>query len=186
MTMKKAYILLTDTGTVLTRCIKLFTKKPYNHASLALDIDLNEVYSFGRKSASNPFNGGFVKEDMNTKIFQQANCTLYSFEVTEKQYNDIKQFIKSFENQKEDYNYNILGLFGFIFNKPIGRKNSYFCSQFVATVLKENEVAQFEKTPALIAPHDFQQISNFQLVFEGNLKNYLNDTTELAFNLVAS
>ena len=38
---KKIYILLTDTGTLFTRLIKIFTKKPYNHASISFDAELS-------------------------------------------------------------------------------------------------------------------------------------------------
>ena len=51
---KKIYILLTDTGTLFTNLIKLYTKKPYNHASISFDSKLSEVYSFGRKTARKP------------------------------------------------------------------------------------------------------------------------------------
>lgn len=43
----KIYLLLSDTGTVLTKLIKTYTKMPYNHASIAFDSKLREVYSFG-------------------------------------------------------------------------------------------------------------------------------------------
>ena len=36
---KKVYILLTDTGTLFTKLIKLYTKKPYNHASISFDSE---------------------------------------------------------------------------------------------------------------------------------------------------
>lgn len=62
MTEKQVYILLTNTGSLLTKLIKIYTKKPYNHASIAFDRNLSEVYSFGRKAARNPFIGGFVKD----------------------------------------------------------------------------------------------------------------------------
>lgn len=45
------YLLLTDTGTVFSTAIKKYTRKPYNHASLALDQQLTEVYSFARKKS---------------------------------------------------------------------------------------------------------------------------------------
>ncbi|MED4476449.1 hypothetical protein [Oceanobacillus caeni] len=44
MTERKVYILLTDTGTFFTKLIKLYTKKPYNHASISFDSELSEVY----------------------------------------------------------------------------------------------------------------------------------------------
>ena len=67
MTENKVYILLTDTGSLLTKLIKLYTKKPYNHASISFDFELSEVYSFGRKKVENPFHGGFVKEKIYRK-----------------------------------------------------------------------------------------------------------------------
>lgn len=39
-------------------------QEPLNHVSIALDRELTEVYSFGRKQPDNPFIGGFVKEDI--------------------------------------------------------------------------------------------------------------------------
>ncbi|WP_102272846.1 hypothetical protein [Cytobacillus massiliigabonensis] len=174
MTVNKGYILLTDTGSLLTKFIKLYTKKPYNHASIAFDSKLLDVYSFGRKSARNPFIGGFVKEDMKSYLFDKANCVIYSFEVTEIQFEMMKRYIQDIDAQKQKYRYNFLGLFGFILNKPIKRKKAFFCSQFVASVLKEGNIIAFEKPLSLIAPNDFQQISNFQLVYQGKLNDYTN------------
>lgn len=122
MTEKRVYILLTDTGTVFTKLIKLYTKKPYNHASISFDSELSEVYSFGRKTARNPFIGGFVKEDIRKGLFKQADCAIYSFTVSEVQMQKINRYIKEIEAQKENYRYNFLGLFGFLLNKPIKRK----------------------------------------------------------------
>lgn len=174
MTEKKIYILLTDTGTTFTRLIKLFTKKPYNHASISFDSELSEVYSFGRKRINNPFHGGFVKEDMNNSLFKHADCAIYSFTVTDAQVQKMKCYIKGIEEDKESYRYNFLGLFGFLLNKPINRKKAFFCSQFVASVLKECNNINFKKPLSLIAPDDLQKVSQFHLVYEGKLKDYLN------------
>lgn len=178
MTNKQGYILLTDTGTLFTRLIKVFTKKPYNHASLSFDDKLNEVYSFGRKSVRNPFRGGFVKENMQSKLFRRSKCAIYSFEITDEQISEMKQFIQSIEAEREQYSYNFIGLFGFIINKPINRKNKFFCSQFVATVLSESNIFVFEKSPSLIAPNDFEQLCTSKKVYEGNLYDYLIEAIE--------
>ena len=53
--MKDIYILLSDTGSVLTRIIKHFTNNPYNHVSIAFEEDLSKLYSFGRLQPNNPF-----------------------------------------------------------------------------------------------------------------------------------
>lgn len=171
---KTVFILLTDTGTLFTKLIKLYTRKPYNHASFSFDSELSEVYSFGRKNARNPLIGGFIKEDVKEGLFKQANCVIYSLTVTDDQYRKIKCYINRIKEHKEDYRYNLLGLFGFLLNRPIKRKHAYFCSQFVASVLKEGNIIQFEKPLSLIAPSDFQEQPSFQLIYEGKLRSYLD------------
>lgn len=169
---KKIYLLLTDTGTLFSKLIKCYTKKPYNHASIAFDGELSTVYSFGRKKPKNPFLCGFVQEDMLSDWFRRANCAIYSLTVTEAQFYQIKSYIRELEIQKELYRYNLLGVLGVLFNKPIERKNAFFCSQFVATVLKQCNVIDFKKNVSLIKPHELPYTAAFQLVYEGKLMAY--------------
>lgn len=171
---KKIYLLLTDTGTLLTRMIKSYTKKPYNHASIAFDADLNEVYSFGRKRARNPVIGGFVREDLHSVIFEEANCAIYSLTIPEEEFQKMYEYIQNIAAKKENYRYNFIGLFGVLFNKPIKRNNAFFCSQFVASVLKESKVIDFDKDLSLIAPSELPHLADFQLVYEGRLLDYQN------------
>lgn len=49
---KDIYIVLTGTGTAFSGLIKWFTKAELNHASIAFDHELREVYSFGRKKCT--------------------------------------------------------------------------------------------------------------------------------------
>ncbi|SES31378.1 hypothetical protein [Psychrobacillus sp. OK032] len=171
---KTIYILLTDTGTILTRMIKSYTKKPYNHASIAFDAELMEIYSFGRKVENNPFMGGFVREDIHSILFNQADCAIYSLIITNDEFQSMYQYIQEIAAQKDYYRYNFIGLFGVPFKKPIKRKNAFFCSQFVASVLKESKIIGFEKDLSLVEPSDLPHSANFQLIFEGRLKDYHN------------
>ncbi|WP_235753885.1 hypothetical protein [Psychrobacillus sp. INOP01] len=171
---KTIYILLTDTGTVLTRMIKTYTKKPYNHASISFDDELIEIYSFGRKTAKNPFIGGFVREDINSVLFKQAYCAIYSLTITNEEFQKMDQYIQEISDKEEHYRYNFIGLFGVLFKKPIKRKNAFFCSQFVASVLKESQVIGFERDLSLVEPSDLPHSANFQLIFEGRLSEYNN------------
>lgn len=168
------YIILTDTGTFFTRMIKFFTKKPYNHASISFDPHFNDVYSFGRKTPRNPFIGGFVKEDLTGGVFKQARCAIYHCYATEEQYNRMKAFVLKMEANKNLYRYNLLGLLAIIANKQLDRKNAYFCSQFVATVLQEGEITTYTKPLSFIAPHELVEDTKFELVYEGNLQELKN------------
>ncbi|EQB39039.1 MULTISPECIES: hypothetical protein [Virgibacillus] len=169
---KQIYILLTDTGTWFTKLIKCYTRKPYNHASIAFDEELEKVYSFGRKKRRNPFIGGFIKEDIQTGLFKQASGAIYSFTITNEQWNKMNAYVQEIQQEQDNYRYNLLGVFGILLQIPIKRRNAFFCSQFVATVLKKSNVIEYHKPPALITPHDLLSNEVFELVYKGKLKAY--------------
>ena len=170
--MKKIYFLLTDTGTLLTRTIKLYTKEPYNHASIAFDEKLKELYSFGRLKYYNPFIGGFVKENINNPLFKKAKSSIYSFDVTDEEYEKLLLNIDKFVMNKEKYQYNLIGLLSFFLNKPIKRENKYFCSQFVNEILTKSDLNLVDKDPSLTKPSDFSKIDKVEHIYTGMLKDY--------------
>ncbi|TCZ80971.1 hypothetical protein E0485_01425 [Paenibacillus albiflavus] len=167
------YVLLTDTGTLFTKLIRVFTGAELNHASIAFDQELTEVYSFGRKKISNPLLAGFVKEDLNSELFKSCECALYCCTVSSDTYEQIRSHINEIERNKELYKYNLLGLFGVLFNIQINRERAYFCSQFVATILKENGVAISPKEPVFVTPQDIEQAPVLNEVYRGCLQKYL-------------
>lgn len=175
-TEKFIYVLLTDTGTWFTRLIKLATRSPLNHASISFDRELHEVYSFGRKNPDNPFIGGFVKEDMSNKLFYGAACALYRCPVDSQTYEQMKQYIYRIEQEKQDYKYNFLGLFGVLLKIRYERKNAYFCSQFVAAVLEQSGFSIAGKPSCMVRPNDFCSLPDFTLVYEGPLNPYVRQT----------
>ena len=84
--MKNVYIVLTQTGTILARTIKLFTAEDYNHASICLDESFQKLYSFGRLRPYNPFIGGFLIENAFTHVFgrfENVPCMIIKKEVTD-------------------------------------------------------------------------------------------------------
>ncbi len=169
------YILLSDTGSFISKGIKLYTKEPYSHVSLALDIDLNEIYSFGRLKMHNPLIGGFVREDKDYgtySIFPNTTIELYSIKVNETQFLQIKNEIERFSNSERKYSYNFLGVAGVLVNRPINREYSYFCSQFVAEVLQNSDINIIDKDAGLTLPNDFRNNKNLNLIYSGHLKGY--------------
>ncbi|WP_261753376.1 hypothetical protein [Tenuibacillus multivorans] len=166
--------MLTETETFLSKLIQLYTKSRYNHASIALESELTEVYSFGRKKANNPFIGGFVKEDLNTGLFHNAECEIYTFSMTRQQKQQLIWNIRHIQKQNQVYRYNFLGLFGVLFNKPIKRRHAYFCTQFVSSMLQDSHIIAFRKPLSLITPNDLKNCLEFQLVYRGKLKDYIN------------
>lgn len=170
----EVYIILTDTGTLLTKIIKQFTKQPLNHASISFSSDLETTYSFGRKRVNNPFVGGFVKENLNGELFQQAACAIYSYKVSEFEYRQMKNFVQQIESQQQHYKYNFIGLFGVLLNKKINRKKAFFCSEFVASTLNNGGVSIKNKPACLVKPFDLAECEASRLLYEGRLDSYLS------------
>lgn len=167
------YIVLTDTGTWFTKLIKCFTRSPLNHASISFSKNLKETFSFGRKRANNPFIGGFVKEDLNSKLFRNATCAIYRCHVSAVAFEKMQNAIRQMEDQKQNFKYNFLGLFGVIFNKEIKREKAFFCSQFVATILQNGGVKVNSKPANLIRPCDLAESEVTHQVYAGQLHTYL-------------
>ena len=171
---KDIYILLSNTGTLFTKSIGLYTKAPFNHTSLSLNEDLSEIYSFGRKNPINPFVAGFVKENETGiySYYKETTCEIYKLQIDAAKYAKIKMQIRLFERDKESYTYNLIGLLGIVANRPVKRKKAYFCSQFVDEVLEQSGIKLFDKPAGLVTPRDFQCCSKLKFVYGGRLLDY--------------
>jgi len=171
---KKVYILLTDTGTWFSKLIGLYTKAKLNHASIVLDEEMKEVYSFGRTNSLNPLSGGFVKEKvvghLVRAVSRRTECELYCCTVSEEAYDRICSQIRHMEHHQHKYKYNFLGLFGVVFNISIERKNAFFCSQFVAYMLQKHGVPLVNKCITQVTPEDLQNCESLELVYAGDLR----------------
>lgn len=171
--MKDIYIILTHTGTFLSRIIKMYTKKKYSHVSISIDKDISKMYSFGRLNPYNPFIGGFVEESVDTgtfKRFKNSKALIFSFQVTDSQYEQIKNDIQKFMDEKEKYKFNILGLFCTVINKKIIRKNYFYCAEFVEHIIEKQNIET--NLPYIIRPCDFLRLPNAKFIYEGKLRDF--------------
>lgn len=182
--MKKIYIVLTYTGTILSRVIKKYTKDEFAHVSIALDQNLDKMYSFGRLNPYIPFIGGFVHENIKWgtfKRFSNTTARIYSLEVTEKQYKDLQYVIECIQNNRKGYKFNIIGLFAVGFNIRIRRKFCFYCAEFVKYVLEKANIKT--ELPDMIKPEDFKNIKNLNIRYQGKLRDY-NEAVPCLFNNV--
>lgn len=172
---RNVYIVLTQTQTYPARAIHFYTNEPYAHASIAFDEDLEEMYSFARRGIWNPFNAGFIEEDINDGIFgkyRSTTCNIYRLRITESQYIRLREEIEIFKQNKNDYSYNFLGLIAVALNIPVKPKQRYFCSQFVAYVLEQSGIKIFNKNYALVKPRDIRLNPRLKSIYRGKLAEY--------------
>lgn len=171
--MKKIYIVLTYTGTILSKIVRAYTKREYGHSSISLNKELTRMYSFGRYNPYIAFWGGYIKEDIHTgtfKRFKDTKAAIYSLEVTDEQYAIIEQEIERTNKVKEQYKFNILGLCAVLINKKVKRKNKFYCSEYIKYLLDKAKITT--ETPEITTPSDLQKIPNLNLIYEGKLRDF--------------
>ena len=172
---KSIYIILSQTGTVFSKILKIVTGAEYNHVSIALEPSLETMYSFGRLSPNNPFVGGFVVEGKNIGTFKRFNRTtamVLELEISEEKYNAIKYFIEYLKNRKRQLKYNYLGILFACFKLNWAPGKRFYCSQFVRTILACFNVENAVELPYIIKPIDFLKLSNKKVLYTGFLKEY--------------
>ena len=173
--MKQIYIVLTHSGSLLSRGIKFVKKYEYTHVSISLDKELNKMYSFGRLHPYNTFLAGFVQESPKYgtfKRFSKTKTKIFCLNITEEQYKKLKKIIKYFERKRKYYKFNALGLFSVALNVKITKENSFYCAEFIKYVLDKAKIKT--NLPEIVTPEDFQHLNNISPIYIGFLKNYIN------------
>ena len=171
--MRKIYIILTYTGTILSKIIKYYMKDEFSHVSIALDSELKEMYSFGRLNPYNPFVGGFIHEyiDRGTfKRFKKTRARIIELEIEENQYLKLRETIKKMQKEKEQFKFNIWGLFAVGLNVKIQPEKSFYCAEFIKYLIEKSNIDI--ELPELVRPDCFKDICGGQEVYNGLLQNY--------------
>lgn len=179
MTEERIYIVVSQTGTMLSRILKLATGAKYNHASVSYDGSLKTMYSFGRLNPYNPFWGGFVRESTEYgtfKRFRDTEALVIALPVDPKLYKEFRRDILKMYARKRFYHYNYLGLFAASVGIPVELRNHFYCSEFVRYILKRHNIInprKFRKTNGIIKPIDFLQVKGAEIVYRGKLRDFM-------------
>ena len=156
------FVLLMQTGTSVAKVLQFFTGKPYNHASVALDLTLEEMYSFCRNHIHFPLPAGFNQEIVGEGTlgrFLVIPCEIYAIPVTKEKKQEFEQNLAYFKNHRSMFSYNVLGLGTTFLRIRWSRKHKLHCSQFVATLLAQSGV-RLNKPLSLHTPDDLRYISD--------------------------
>ena len=182
--MRNVYIILTYTGTILSRIIRMYTKNEYAHVSIALDEDLSQMYSFGRINPYIAFIGGFVHESPKWgtfKRFKETKALIYKLEVTEEQYDTISKRLQKMEEEKSIYSFNVIGLFAAGFHRKVSKEKGFYCAEFIKYLL---DTAEIKNTlPYVVKPQDFnnylKEEIKAEIIYNGKLREYLSRTAAI-------
>lgn len=174
--MKKIYIIVSNSGSLVSKVLMLFTHQKYVHVTIALDKELKEAYSFGRKYTYIPLPGGFINEkyDKRCKHFKNSYFRIYELKVSNNKFEKLKKNLKNdYLRNKKEYKYNIIGLYYIQRKKILHRDKHLLCSQFCSKILIDNDILTFDKDYSLIKPEDFLNIENTNVIYEGKSIDYL-------------
>lgn len=176
--MEKLYIALVDTPGLFASVIRRVIKQDYIHVALALDADLEQVYTVGRRHPSVPIFAGFTRErsEQILRQFPNAKYRIVMMQCEKEQKEKIKAELERCYKQRFKYHYTIVGLPFILFNRPFYQKNYYTCSSFIARLLSENGIDLFDKHFSLVTPKDFYELPGLRVVYEGQLSDYIDYT----------
>ena len=169
------YVVISQTGTILSRILKVITGAKYNHASLSLVPDLETMYSFGRLHPYNPVHGGFVEESPHRgtfKRFRNTKVTVLSIAVTDEQYEALKEKLESMLENKDRYHYNYVGLFLAGVKIPYHQRRCYYCSEFVKEMLVRHGIRGADQLASIVEPMHFLQLPDANYVYCGKLRDF--------------
>ena len=171
--MKTIYILLTRSGTLLSKLVYAATGASYTHASMAFDEELNCLYSSTRKNGYTMFPAGPSKEYLNKGVFllrDNAPCALYALEVSDEAYFCALHRAEEFMRHSEEYSFNTLGLILCGLHIRWQRRHHYFCSQFVSEVLEQSGALALPKDSTLMHPSDYTTLPGLECLYTGPLR----------------
>lgn len=172
---KYIYVVISRTPTFTGKMVRKFLRAKYNHASISLDENLSQMYSFCRFSISNPLVGGIVRESAFTLTVgfdEDVPIKVYRIPVTIGKYQLISKFINDIYNDAEVYYYNFLQAIGLIYNKKHSVYKTYICSEFVIKALMQGEIDFTSVEPYQITPTDICEIMGQFIFYSGNLNDY--------------
>ena len=130
--------------------------------------------------------GGFVKEGASFgtyKRFYNTEVSVLELPVTEEQYSNVRKTIEYVKEHKEEYKFNILGMFLAGFNKKRKLEKTYYCAEFVRTVLEKSNI-DISGIPEVVRPENFKKLKNTRIIYKGLLKEYNNFTNKYMENIL--
>jgi inositol transport system substrate-binding protein len=174
--MKKIYILLTKSETVLSKLVHLITADTYTHASIAFEENMKTLYSSSRKNGRTLFPAGPCQEYLHRGYFEKnphIPCAVYELHVSDEVYEKAKLEVEQIMAESNRYNFNILGLMLCHFNIPHHREYYFFCSQFVGEILHRSQAMTLPKDTSLMRPSDYMYLPELFCSFRGCLSQLI-------------
>ncbi len=171
---KSIYVVISSTCTNFGKTIRAIGKVRYNHASVSLDEQMHEIYSFGRQKHSALLTGKLVKENISRFTLDKVShvdVTVFKIDVTEEQYKDITEFIRDVYSDRE-YLYNLFSVLTYPLTKGLSVYKAFTCIEFIMYLLTRLDM-EFDKPLYEYKPDDLLTMLEDNIYYQGNLVEYV-------------
>ncbi len=146
--MRQISVLLTKYSDWISTLVYHIGGRGYTHSSIALEEDQNTYYSFNYK--------GFAVETVEKHRRRGVNHSLsVQLLVSDEAYFRIRERLFNMRENRSEYSYTKLGLLFCVLHLPFNWKNHYFCSQFVAELLRDSDALPLKRCPCFYLPNHF-------------------------------
>lgn len=182
---KYIYVILTKCMTLPGKVIRKFTGGEYSHASISLDKDLNEMYSFARFYYHTPIVAGFTNESLTSLSLgkeEDIEFKIFRIPVTGYQYRIIKKQIEYFKNNSDKYLYNLFGLIFYPMNIEFNVKDTYICTEWVAKTLAIGKIKSKQLNRNRISPIEIMDILKEYEYYSGSIAEYAKGVSHKKYN----
>jgi len=182
------FIILSYTGTLFGKLERVVRKVHYTHAGLALDYDINQIYTFTRGKIHGKKQNGFGIESLDSYVqsYKYSLVDVLCIFVDGKTYNKIKETVQYFVDNRNRSKYSIVNLLNVLAGRKTVTKQekvSMICSQFTDFILKTVNINLTKKPSNLVEPNDFEIVSKnpkVYRIFDGYAVRY-NKRTAAAY-----
>lgn len=167
------YVVISKTATKFGYVLRKVGKVRYNHASVALDAELNEWYSFARKQYQTVLLGGCVLENMERYTLRKTSdvqVVIFRIPVTVEQYCMLRNTVYDIKND-EEYMYNLLSVLTWPLTKGFSTYKAYSCIEFTMTMLGKIGFS-LDKPMYRYTPDELLGLLSEYAFFQGNLLDY--------------
>ncbi len=172
---REIFLILSSTPTRFAKCIRIFGRVRYNHASIGLDDRLSEVYSFARPQQSSVFLGRLVRESLERYTLKRKGpvpIVVFRLSVSEEEYRWVKSTIHRIQNDPE-YMYNLFSVLSYPLFRGFSTYKAYSCIEFVTYILKHLNY-NISKPYYKYVPDDLLRMFPDKIVYVGDVRGIMS------------
>lgn len=168
--------MISQTNTRFAGLVRKFGRTRYNHAAVALDVELEELYAFARPMHRGVLLARLVKENIYRYTLgkeQTVDVVIFKVDVTESQYLWVEKTIQQISSDKE-YIYNLLSVLSYPLSRGFSTYKAFSCIEFAVFILK---ALNYDITKPLYRykPDDLLHLLDGKVWYQGDILEYKPD-----------